>query len=185
MRGAGPSLPDLGHWFLLTPALPHPRPANVNVPADWLGPTGDLIRRWDAVASEDEQEVQLRELWDSACAWAATDEVEVEGGIDLDSRQLIAIGFARKLDFSWRRMPFFLTELWSLRGDQASVGVVLRRLRDFPGFTLVARSNGIDRLRLRGDSWDGVYLNIAGLDAGKALDELEAIARRAYGREPE
>ena len=159
-------------WFLLTPAQTEPRLVG---PVEWLGPPWALIREWQDATPDSDQEEQLRDLWTTACAWSSADEIEIEGGIELDRRLLRSAGFAPRHVFSIRSMPFPMTTRWSLAADRARTLTTLARLRELAGVTLVARSQGVERLRLRGDSWDAVYLNIEGLHPEKAWAQLQSM----------
>lgn len=172
-----------GNWYLVTPALPEPK---LVTPDDWFGPPWEVLREWATDTPDDLQEAQLRALWGATCEWCEAmfvDEVEIEGAANPDSAVLARNGFARKVMFSLRQLPVPWSVHWSFSGEPTATASVLRSLRGQTGLSLVGRAQGVERLRLRDNSWDGVYLNIEGLDAVESSDRLVSILRRARATE--
>jgi hypothetical protein len=173
-KSAGKVVGFEGSWYLVTPALPAPRKITL---LDWYGPPTEILRAWDQTTSEAVQSAQIGQLWNAMCGWceqAKVDEVEIEGAEHLGKNALLAMGFRARPIFRFRHLPLGWIVHWYFSGTPFATASVLRKLIEHGGFSLVARSNGVDRLRLRDNSWDGMYLNIAGEDSPSELARLTA-----------
>lgn len=166
-----------GIWYLVAPAAAEPHSVE---PTDWLAPPWGLVQTWSESTPEDIQDGQLQALWNAIIAWGercAVDEIVVDGG---PNRALMtSLGFRSQHYFSWRTLPFPLRSEWTLRDSPAAIASALGRLTGNSDIQLIARAHGVDRLRVRGGSWDGAYVNLEGLEVENSLSELRLLLRTA------